>query len=391
MDALRWAPATRRTPGPGEVEVEIGTIGINFRDLMNLLGANPDDRGAPGGECTGIIAAVGAGVTGFAPGDAVVAISAGTFASHVVVDARLVCRVPPQLDWRIIAGQPVALLTVRLALDEAAQLGRGQRVLIHAATGGVGLTALAFARARGAEIVATAGSASKRAYLAAQGITEIYDSRALEFAEAAPVDVVLNSLIGEAIPTALRLLKPGGIFLELGKAEVWPLERVSAVRPDVRYEVIALDRMIHEAPGQVAPMLREAVDGLAAGQAPLPVQSYPMTEIVGALRTMQAARHIGKLLVGRTLLRGDATYVITGGTGGLGRHLAGWLAERGARHLVLLARRPAMVDIPGAEVRVVVLDVADEAAVRQALGALSYPLKGVFTSPANCKMRRQRG
>ncbi len=182
LDALRWLAAPRRAPGPGEVEIEIAAAGINFRDLMNLLGAYPGDAGAPGAECAGTVAALGPGVTWLKPGDAVVAIAAGCFASHAIADARLVCRVPPRLDWRVAAGQPVALLTARLALDEAAGLAAGQRVLIHSATGGVGLAALALARTRGAEIVATAGNAAKRAYLTGLGVAEIYDSRSLDFA-----------------------------------------------------------------------------------------------------------------------------------------------------------------------------------------------------------------
>ncbi|MGH7031508.1 MAG: SDR family NAD(P)-dependent oxidoreductase, partial [Stellaceae bacterium] len=378
LEALSWVSASRRAPGPGEVEIEIAAAGINFRDLMNLLGAYPGDAGAPGAECAGTVVALGSGVTWLAPGDAVVAIAAGCFASHAVADARLVCRVPPRLDWRVTAAQPVALLTARLALDEAAGLAPGQRVLIHAATGGVGLAALALARARGGEVVATAGNSAKRAYLTGLGITEIYDSRNLDFAAAAPVDVVVNSLTGEAIPAGLRLLKPGGIFVELGKAEIWPAGRVRALRPDVRYAAIELDRLIVNQPDRVGAMLREAIDELAGGTPPLPVQPYPFAAIGDALRTMQAARHIGKLVLSRTLLRGDATYAITGGAGALGRHLARWLAERGARHLLLLARRPAEVEIPNAEIRLVTVDVADEAAVRRALSGLSYPLKGVF-------------
>jgi acyl transferase domain-containing protein len=378
LDALHWVSTPRRAPRPGEVEIEVGAAALNFRDLMNLLGANPSDRGAAGADCAGTVTSIGPGVTGLAPGDPVVAIAPGAFASHVIADARLVCPAPPHLDWRVLAGQPVALLTTRLALDEAAGLTRGQRVLVHAAAGGVGLAALAFARARGAEIVATAGSATKRAYVADLGVGEVYDTRSLDFAAAAPVDVVLNCLTGEAIPAGLRLLKPGGVFVELGKAEIWPQERVRALRSDVRYEVVALDRLIVDMPGRVGAMLRDAVRDFADGAAPLPMQPYPFTAIREALRTMQAARHIGKLVLNRTLLRRDATYAITGGTGALGRHLARWLVERGARHLLLLARRAAAVDIPGAEVRVVVLDVADETAVRRALHDLPHPLKGVF-------------
>ena len=378
LDTLRWTSAARRAPGPGEIEIEIATTGINFRDVMNLLGVYPGDGGAPGVECAGIVAAVGPGVTDLATGDAVVAIAAGSFASHVTVDARLACRVPPALDWRVVAAQPVALLTARLALDDVARLAQGQRVLIHAATGGVGLAAVALAQARGAVVVATAGSPAKRAHLQTLGISEIHDSRSLDFARAAPVDVVVNSLTGAAIPAGLRLLKPDGLFLELGKAELWGPAQVAAVRPDVRYEAIALDRLILDEPARVGEMLRKAVAAIAAGLAPLPVKSYAFGAITEALRVLQAARHMGKLTLNRTLLRADATYLVTGGTGAIGRQLGAWLVARGARNIAILSRHPADIDIPGASVRALVTDVADPAAVRAALATLSPPIKGVF-------------
>ena len=207
---------------------------------------------------------------------------------------------------------------------------------------------------------------------------EIHDSRSYGFAAAAPVDVVLNSLVGPAIPAGLRLLRPGGCFLELGKAELWSEAQVRAVRADVRYVAIALDQLIADDPARVGGMLRAAIDSLTDGAEPLPVQSYPFAEVTDALRCLQAARHVGKLVLSRTLLRGDASYVITGGTGALGRHLAHWLVARGARQLILLARRAAPVDIPGASVRCIAVDVSDEAAVRQALSVQGQPVKGVF-------------
>jgi acyl transferase domain-containing protein/nucleoside-diphosphate-sugar epimerase/SAM-dependent methyltransferase/acyl carrier protein len=378
LEALRWHRATRRTPGAGEVEIEIAATGINFRDVMNLLGVYPGDGGAPGVECAGLVTAIGEGVTGLAPGDAVLAIAPGCFASHVTADARLVRPLPEGLGFTEAAAQPVAWLTARLALLEVARLQRGQRVLIHAATGGVGLAAVAVARAAGATVVATAGSPAKRAHLAALGIAEIHDSRTIGFAAAAPVDVVLNSLTGPAIPAGLGLLKPGGVFLEIGKAEIWDAARVEAIRPDIRYRPVALDALILSNPARVGEMLATLCDDVAQGLAPLPVERWPFAEVTPALRRIQAARHIGKLVLARSLFRGDATYLVTGGTGALGQHLSRWLVARGARHLVLLARNPGEVAIEGAEVRIVAADIADPAALRRALSGLKHPLRGIF-------------
>jgi acyl transferase domain-containing protein/NADP-dependent 3-hydroxy acid dehydrogenase YdfG/SAM-dependent methyltransferase/acyl carrier protein len=377
LDDLRWTPAARRPPGVGEVEIEVATAGINFRDLMNLLGVYPGDGGAPGVECAGTVTAVGSDVTDVGPGDTVVAIAPASFASHVIADGTLVCRIPLALDWRRVAAQPVALLTARLALDDAAHLQKGQRILIHAATGGVGLAAVALAQARGAVIVATAGNPAKRAHLRALGITEIYDSRTLDFARCAPVDVVLNSLTGPAIPAGLRALKSGGLFLELGKAELWSPQQVGSVRRDVRYEIVALDQLILGEPQRVGALLRESVAGLSA-KSWLPVELHPFADVTGALRVLQGARHVGKLALGRTRFRSDATYVISGGTGAIGRELAAWMVEQGARHLLLLARRPVEIQIAGAAVRTEVVDLLDAGAVRRVLEGAAPAVKGVF-------------
>ncbi|WP_456303956.1 SDR family NAD(P)-dependent oxidoreductase [Falsiroseomonas stagni] len=378
LEALRWDRMAAPSATPGQVVIEVAATGINFRDVMNLLGVYPGDGGAPGVECAGRVVAVGDGVGGFAPGDAVLAIAPGCFASHVSADARLLRPLPDGMGFAEAAAQPVAWLTARLALLEVARLTRGQRVLVHAATGGVGLAAIAVARAAGAVVVATAGSAEKRARLAALGITEVHDSRALGFAAAAPVDVVLNSLTGPAIPAGLGLLKPGGVFLEIGKAEIWDTDRVDAIRPDIRYRPVALDSLILSNPARVGDMLASLCDDLSQGLAPLPVERWPFAEVTPALRRIQAARHIGKLVLARSLFRADATYLLTGGTGALGRHLARWLVANGARHLVLLARNPADVAIEGATIRSIAADIADPAALRRALSGLRHPLRGIF-------------
>jgi acyl transferase domain-containing protein/SAM-dependent methyltransferase/nucleoside-diphosphate-sugar epimerase/acyl carrier protein len=378
LEALRWDRTAPPLPEPGQVVIEVAATGINFRDVMNLLGVYPGDGGAPGVECAGRVAAVGDGVSSFAPGDAVLAIAPGCFASHVSADARLVRALPDGMGFAEAAAQPVAWLTARLALLEVARLSPGQRVLVHAATGGVGMAAVAVARAAGAVVVATAGSPEKRARLAALGIAEVHDSRGLGFASAAPVDVVLNSLTGPAIPTGLGLLKPGGVFLEIGKAEIWDTARIDAIRPDIRYRPVALDSLILSNPARVGDMLATLCEDLAQGLPPLPVERWPFAEVTPALRRIQAARHVGKLVLARSLFRADATYLLTGGTGALGRHLARWLVANGARHLVLLARRPAEVTIDGATIRTIAADIADAAGLRRALSGLKHPLRGIF-------------
>ena len=222
---------------------------------MNLLGLYPGDAGAPGVECAGEVVEVGEGVTGLALGTVVVAIAAGCLASRVVVDARLAHPIPPGLDWAQLAGQPVAYLTAMLALDG---ITPGERVLVHAGAGGVGHAVIALAQAAGADLAATAGSPAKRDHLRRLGVTAVHDSRTLAFAEAGPVDRLINCLTGDAIPAGLDMLAPGGRFVELGRAGIWAEEQVCTRRPDIGYTILALDRLITDQPDRVGRMLADS-------------------------------------------------------------------------------------------------------------------------------------
>ncbi len=245
----------------------------------------------------------------------------------------------------------------------------GERVLIHAASGGVGLAAIQIARQIGAEIFATAGSPRKREYLQSLGIQHVMDSRTLDFADqireatgGEGIDLVLNSLTGETIAASLSVLRQGGRFLELGKTDLWDQPRVDAFRPGVKFFAIALDQMMAQEPQAVEGLLREVLPQFAdksLGRAearptetlqPLPLRTFPMPRVVDALRHMARAEHIGKVVIQAAesepakqalVLREDATYLISGGLGGLGLKLAQWLVDRGAHHLVLLGRSGA--------------------------------------------------
>jgi acyl transferase domain-containing protein/NADPH:quinone reductase-like Zn-dependent oxidoreductase len=407
LDNLSLRPAERRPPGPGEVEIRVHASGLNFLDVMNTLDLLPLGGTLLGAECAGRVLAVGSGVEGLAPGDPVVAIAAGSFASHVTTDARLVARLPPGLGFEEAATLPIAFLTVHYALRHHARLRPGDRVLIHAAAGGVGLAAVQIARRAGATVIATAGSPAKRRFLASLGVTDCLDSRSLSFVQGvrdltdgAGVDVVLSSLAGDFIPASLSVLAPGGRFLEIGKTGVWSPERVAAERPDVSYVVYDLLGHVKSDPGTVGAALRDLVAEVAAGDlAPLPLRAFPPDEAVEAFRLMQQARHIGKIVIAQPAAaapegpfapRPDATCLVTGGLGGIGLRVAAWLAERGARSLVLAGRSTpgpealetiARLESAGTAVRAVQVDVADPGQVSSLLAAVRAelpPLAGVF-------------
>ena len=209
-------------PGPGEVAIEIRAAGLNFIDVLKSLGIYPgiEPGTCPplGGECAGTITRVGPRVEDLHPGEAVIAVTpsvvkTGLMASHAVVPAELVFRKPVNLSWEEAATLPLAFLTARYGLQTLAGMRRGERVLIHAGAGGVGLAAIQLAQQAGATVFATAGSDEKRQYLKQLGVEYVFDSRSTAFASeilqatgSAGVDIVLNSLNGDFIDAGISVL-----------------------------------------------------------------------------------------------------------------------------------------------------------------------------------------
>ena len=210
LDSIQAVPMTRRRPDAGEVEIRVAATGLNLRDVLGAMGLYPGDPGPLGSECAGTIAAVGAGVTGLQVGDEVLAIAPGCLASYVTAPAHFVVRRPAGLTLEQAASVAIAYVTAHYALHRVAHLRAGEKVLIHAAAGGVGLAAVDLARRIGAEVVATAGNDEKREYLRSLGIRTVLDSRSTDFAATlSGIDVVLNSLGPEYVKPGLSVLGPG--------------------------------------------------------------------------------------------------------------------------------------------------------------------------------------
>lgn len=354
LDGITLTPCERDTPGPDEVELRVEATGLNFRDVLNILDLYPGDPGPLGGECAGIVTAIGADVTGLAIGDRVMALAPACFASHVCTYAGWTAPIPTSMSFEEAATIPIAFLTADYALRRLGHLKAHQRVLIHAASGGLGLAAIQVAQLAGAEVFATAGNPRKRAFLRAMGVVEVMDSRSLDFArkvlvatEGEGVDMVLNALTGEAIVKGIECLAFGGHFLEVGKTDLWDQQRVEGVKPGVHFHAIALDDMMRQRPVEVGAWLQSLSQEFFAGRLkPLSHQTYDIRYLPEALRTMSRAEHIGKLVIRgahghgdeHDLFRANASYLITGGLGGLGLELARWLADRGAGHIILAGR-----------------------------------------------------
>jgi phthiocerol/phenolphthiocerol synthesis type-I polyketide synthase C len=416
LDSLRWTAALPELPGPGQVAIDVRAAGLNFRDVMWAMGLLPDEAlldgfAGPtiGLECAGVVAAVGEGVTAYAPGDRVMAFAPASMSTRTVTAAHAVMPMPEGMDFAAGATVPVAFLTVAYALGHLARLSQGERVLIHGGAGGVGLAAIQYAQARGAVIFATAGSDAKRSLLRRLGVDHVLDSRSLSFTDEVMrltngdgVDVVLNSLSGEAMERSLGLLRPFGRFLELGKRDFYANSAVGLrpFRHNVSYFGIDADQLPLRRPELAAALFAEIGAGLRDGSLrPLPHRVYDYADAVEAFRLMQSAGHIGKVVLapGPVLpaaaaaapafrVRDDRTYLVTGGLGGFGLATARWLAAQGAEHLALVSRRgPAdpdaaavLASLPGAVA--LACDVADDAALEEMLDTIRAgmpPLGGV--------------
>ncbi|OBF54597.1 polyketide synthase [Mycobacterium sp. 852002-53434_SCH5985345] len=377
----------------GQVRVAVAAAGVNFRDVLVALGMYPG-LAQLGAEGAGLVTEIGPGVTDLAVGDAVMGIL-GLTGSEAAVDRRLVTRVPPGWSFAEAAGVPVVFLTAFYGLSDLGGLRAGERVLVHAATGGVGMAAVQLARHWGAEVFATA-SRGKWDTLRAMGFDDdhIADSRTLDFEEkfsaatgGAGMDVVLNSLAGEFTDASLRLLSRGGRFIEMGKTD---LRDSGAIAQTYR----AFDLM-EAGPDRIAEMSAELLRLFAAGALkPLPVKAFDVRCAADAYRFVSQARHIGKVVLtmpdGPDGLAGG-TALITGGTGMAGSAVARHLVERyRVPHVMLVSRGGerteglsglvAELREAGAEVSVIGCDVGDRDAVARLLAQIParFPLRGVF-------------
>jgi NADPH:quinone reductase-like Zn-dependent oxidoreductase/acyl carrier protein len=311
FSSLVVRPVERPAPAEGQIEIEIAAAGLNFKDVLRALGMIPDLPGGQvsagfGGEAAGRVSRVGAGVSHLRPGDEVMAIAPGAFGAYAITLAPLAVPVPAGLSWQQAAAIPMVFLTAYHALVNQARLRQGERVLIHAAAGGVGLAAIEIAKHIGAEIYATA-SAAKHDYLKSLGIEHVANSRSLDFADdirtwtgGEGVDVVLNSLSGEFIPVSLALLRPSGRFVEIGARDIYANSTLG-LRPfanNLSFSAIDLGPLLFHQPEMIREMFLKIAAHLTAGDyRPLPVTRVAIAETERAFEMMAAARHIGKIVI----------------------------------------------------------------------------------------------
>jgi len=410
LENLTFQTVNRTSPNPGEIEIRIQATGLNFRDILNALDLYPGEPGMLGCECVGEIVAIGTDVKHLQIGQTVIALASGSFSQYVTIKAAMAppaagIAIPLPQNLNIIDGAtiPAAFLTAFYTLRHLAKIRPGDKVLIHAAAGGVGQAAIQIAKLAGAEIFATA-SPQKWETLRNLGVTKIFNSRTLDFAEeiltqtqGEGVDIVLNSLRGDFIAASFAVLKPQGRFVEIGKIDVWTEEQVKQVKPNANYFLVDLVDLCQQQPELIQNMLKQLVEEFEQHRLqPLAAKVFPMNQIVDAFRYMQQGKHIGKVVVdwglGNSLypLKENCTYLITGGLGGLGLLVAEWLVKMGACHLLLLGRNAPTADAvskiqeletTGARIAIAQIDVSQTAALSNILTQIensAYPLAGII-------------
>ncbi|KAK3343522.1 fatty acid synthase S-acetyltransferase [Lasiosphaeria hispida] len=410
--------------GPREVEIEAKAWAVNFRDVLVALGRIDD--GGLGLDCAGVVTRVGraCGSDAVRAGDRVCMVSPNCMRAYPRADSRAVLRIPDGLSFEEAASVLIPGMTAYYGLLEVARLRRGEKILIHSAAGSTGQMAVWMAKTKGAEVFATTSSDDKKRFLRdTMGIPEdhIFYSRDTSFARGIKrvtggrgVDVVLNSLSGDGLRASWECVAPFGRFVEIAEADI----RSNAMLPmgsfahNVSFSAVDL-RHIAQADLDLTQRLLRGTLGLLAERKikhPGPLHRYPVSEVERAFRHLQGGKNIGRVMI--TLDRTDvvpqllftrpswtfdphATYLVAGGSGGLGRAIAKWMATRGARHMLLPSRSggtasPAasalLSDLRARGVNVLAprCDMADDAALADLLASWARrnmpPVKGVINA-----------
>ena len=421
IDDLSFHDIGNMTIPPGHVKILVRAAPLNFKDVMMSLGLleglESELHPSFGIECAGVVEELGKGVENVKIGDEVIAFSDKCFASHVIADATLTTMKPQNLDWTESASIGVVFVTAYLSLVERANLQKDETVLIHSACGGVGLAAIQIARMLGAKIICTAGTEEKRKYLRdMDGVELVSDSRStrfydvvMSFTKGRGVDVVLNSLSGKLLSTSLSVLASCGRFCEIGKRDILQNSNLSmnALLENKSFISCQVDILMQQSPRIVQRLMKNIVTLFDNGiLTPIPTTIYPMEKLTEAFRFMAKGSHIGKIVFDVTddfsldelkpaveKFSSTATYIVTGGCGGIGQALSRWLCDNGARHIVLVSRNGSRTAAArrmvrylksnGVTVHEIQKNVAEAKAVNNMLRNLRDdktipPIKGVF-------------
>lgn len=425
LGSLRTANVSKAPLAEHDVEIEVCAAGVNFKDLMKMLGLLPEQAmegnywgSFIGMECSGVVSRVGKSVDSVKVGDAVVALSKNSFQKYVTVEDSLVFGKPSVVDFDRGASLPLTYLTAYYSLKYVANARRGESVLVHSAAGGVGQAAIAIGKHLGLKIFATAGSPEKRRYLEQQGIEHVYSSRDLSFydgilrdTQGRGVDCVINSLVGDTLLKSFDLVKENGRFIELGKIDIVNNEGLPMHTFDrgVSFTAVDIDKLLVTSRAVAREAFQEVLSLIECGKIETsPVKGFEVDHAVDAFDSMKRAEHIGKLVLRfpdqgelekpglstSVIIDPDASYLITGGLGGFGLQVADWLADRGAKHVVLQGRSGVKnsyqrqmlqaIESKGVQLSIIRGDIGDADHVKSLIEETSSiaPLKGIFHAAA---------
>lgn len=348
-----------------EVLIAVEAASLNFIDVLKAAGTYPDPRdddpGVLGLDGAGLVKAVGSGVSRFMVGDRVVFAAPGALSSHVRVRDAFVRHCPADLRAAEAGALPMVFVTAWHALVDLARVRPGHRVLVHSAAGGLGQACVQVVRHLGGEVVASAGTAAKRAFLRDQGISVVLDSRADSWPEdllrkfPGGVDVVVNSLTGAMVDAGLRVLSPGGRFIEVGKRDIYQGQAISLEHFAKVICMVSVDiaSMLRDRPDEFCDVFDRVWELVASGDLkPLPTTEFTFREAAEGFRALGSGGVIGKVVLTSpnsaedyvrprpwsALLGSDSVHVITGGIGAIGLEIAEDLVKRGAAQVALLGR-----------------------------------------------------
>ncbi len=424
---LYWQELPEQFLQADEIEIKPHAAGLNFRDVMYAMGLLSDEAvengfAGPtlGMEVSGTVIKVGSAVRDFKEGDHVVGFAPACFSSRVITQTTAITHKPQSWSFEEATTIPTTFFTVYYALKHLAQIQPGEKILIHGAAGGVGIAAIQFARYCGAEIFATAGSDEKRDFVRLLGADHIMDSRSLAFSDdimqitnGEGIDIVLNSLAGEAITRNLSVLKPFGRFLELGKRDFYENSKIGLrpFRNNISYFGIDADQLLIERPELANRLFKEMMALFEDGcLRPMPYRCFPARRVEDAFRYMQQSRQVGKVVLSfmnenaisvemiqqinvqknEFQCTENASYLVTGGLSGFGLKTASWLVEKGAKSLVLISRSAKITDDSkkiidglkdqGVKIYTRACDVSDKNALSALIAEIQQvlpPLKGI--------------
>lgn len=422
LETLYWRSKLVAATIPADhVEIETRAVGLNYRDILLAMGMLPSKSPVSFGfEVSGIIRRVGSAVRWLAPGDRVAALGQGCLATSVLLQAALVARIPNDMTFESAATVPICFATAIHSLIDVGRLRRGQSVLIHSACGGVGLAAIQVCRMLGVQVYLTVGNTNKVEYLTEQlGVPHehIFNSRNGSFVEGLMretsgrgVDLVLNSLSGELLHESWKCVARFGTFVELGKRDIQGAGRLDMLPflDNRSYHGVDIAQFVSEQPERMSDVLARFFHFHGEGllQSIQPVAVFEAGKVAQAFRHLQNGDHVGKVVISMSAAEDSessiealpqvrcaefdphATYMLVGGIGGLGRSVATWIVERGARYIMFLSRSAgiseesktffAELESMGCSVTAVAGRVDNIDDVQKAVHLVKRPIKGVF-------------